>query len=98
MFHNPLGRDIDRYCFREHVHFFTHKGLFPYLRHFGLYPSCTISSGLRTDIDFIRRHGVWGRLATAAFNAVSRLSYRFSPEIMVIAGKSPASNVIVRAA
>jgi SAM-dependent methyltransferase len=98
MFHDPLGREVDRYCYREHVHFFTHKGLYPYLEHFGLHASYTIASGLKTDIDFARRNGAWGKLLTLGFNAASRMSYRLSPEIFVIAGKLPARNRIVRAA
>jgi SAM-dependent methyltransferase len=91
MFHDPLGRELDRYCFKEHVHFFTHRGIVPYLRHAGLHTRHIITCGLKTDIDFARRRGRWGRVLTYAFNTVSGLSYRFSPEILLVASKSPGN-------
>jgi SAM-dependent methyltransferase len=97
MFHNPLGRDIDKYCFREHLRFFTHKDLVPYLQHFGLYTRQIITHDLKTDIDFALRNGFWGRIMLSVFNAVSRLSTRFSPEIVLIGSKVAGKKQFVRA-
>jgi SAM-dependent methyltransferase len=87
MFHNPLGKDVERYCFQEHVRYFTLRDLVPYLRHLGLFANTVIAHDLKTDIDYALRKGLRGRIVMSVFNLVSRLSFRFSPEIVLIASR-----------
>jgi SAM-dependent methyltransferase len=96
MFHNPLGKDVEKYCFQEHCKYFTHKDLLPYLRNFGLHANHIITHDLKTDIDFVLKNGLKGRIIMGLFNVLSRLSFRFSPEIMIIASKKPLTQKIVR--
>ena len=96
MFHDPLGKDADKYCFQEHFKYFTHKDLVPYLRHWGLFANVIIAHDLKTDIDYVLKHGFKGRIMMSVFNALSRLSVRFSPEIMLIASRKPGRQKIVR--
>jgi len=88
MFHNPLGKEVERYCYKEHVKFFTHKDLIPYLRQFGLQTNTIISHDLKTDIDYVLKNGIKGRILMFFFNLISRISFRFSPEIVLVASKS----------
>jgi SAM-dependent methyltransferase len=96
MFHDPLGKDSEKYCFREHVKFFTHKDLIPYLGQFGLHTNSVIVHDLRTDIDYALKNGVKGRVITKIFNLLSRMSPRFSPEIVLIASKAPGARSVIR--
>jgi SAM-dependent methyltransferase len=96
MFHNPLGKDADRYCYQEHVKYFTHKDIIPYLRHHGLHTNTVITHDLKTDIDYSLKNGLKGRVLMSVFNALSRLSVRFSPEIVLIASRKPDRPKIMR--
>jgi SAM-dependent methyltransferase len=96
MLHDPLGKESERYCFREHFKYFTHRDMIPYLGHFGLYPDTVIAHDLKTDIDYALKNGIKGRIAMRVFNLVSRMSLRFSPEIVLIASKTPGPRTIIR--
>ena len=50
MFHDPCGNELERYCFHEHVRYFTTISLIPYLQQQGLYTSHLLLPGLATEI------------------------------------------------
>ncbi len=50
MFHDPCGSALERYCFNEHVRYFTTLSLIPYLQQQGLYASHLLLHGLATEI------------------------------------------------
>jgi len=96
MFHNPLGRDIDKYCFQEHVKYFTPRDLVPYLEHYGLFTNTLIAHDLKTDIDYVLKHGVKGRIMMSIFNFFSAMNFRFSPEIVLVASKKSTGKRLLR--
>jgi SAM-dependent methyltransferase len=96
MFHNPLGKEVEQYCYREHCKYFTHKDLVPYLRHFGLKVNVIVTHDLKTDINYALTNGLRGRIAVWFFNLFSRIHFRFSPEIVLIASKKSAGLEIIR--
>lgn len=50
MHHDPCGNALERYCFTEHVRYFTTLSLIPYLQQLGMYTSHVLLSGLSTEV------------------------------------------------
>ena len=49
MLHDPCGNTLERYCFKEHVRYFTTISLIPYLQQQGFYTSHLLLHGLATE-------------------------------------------------
>ena len=91
MFHDPLGTEIDRYCFQEHVKYFTLNNFLPYLSFNKIFPSHVIRHGFHTYLPFTGNSFVKRLLVQYLYNRLISLGNRFCPELVIIAGKKETS-------
>gem|GEM_PF-3398977 len=94
MFHDPCGNDFHRYCFNEHVRYYTPINLIPYLEKLGWHTSHIIMSGLVTELpgkSFAVRMFV-----NLIYNRLCMIHYRFVHQVMLVLCKQPATCRIVR--
>lgn len=88
MFHDPLGGDLEKYCFYEHVRYFTTRDLRRYMTASGLYPHAIIHSGILTDSGYLFKPFFIRLFVKYIYNQFPRLNYRFSHQIIFIAGRN----------
>jgi len=87
MFHAPLSSGLDRYCYQEHMKYFTQRDLMPYLEKMGIHGKYIINQGYRTLLPFAENTFVQWLFTRYIYNNLIRLSGRFAPEIIIIGGK-----------
>lgn len=88
MMHDPLGSDLERYCFYDHVRYFTTVDLMRYLRNNRLFPNTLVVTGLITDRGYPFRSFPWNLLMKYVYNALPRIHYRFAHQTTLIAAKN----------
>jgi SAM-dependent methyltransferase len=87
MYHDPCGNDLERYCFYEHVRYFTTINLIPYLQQQGLFVSHLLLSGLSTEVP--GRSPFFRLCMNLFYNRFSSSFVRFCHQTILILQKNP---------
>lgn len=95
MMHNPLGSDLEKYCFYDHVRYFTTTDLLRYLRANRFFPTTLVTTGLVTDRGYPFRPFPWNILMKYVYNALPRLHYRFAHQTVIVASKTDGTMSII---
>ena len=93
MLHNPLGSDMDKYCFREHVKYFCTGDLLRYVRSCSLHPEALITHGLITGERVLKCSVLRRALIRRIYNHLPRLHHRFSHETILVLRKNPVGKM-----
>ena len=87
MAHDPLGSEIEKYTFREHVKYFTNRNFYPYIESRGLNCEAKIFHSLRVT-DAILNNNIFIRLLINLYNLLPKFHNRFSHTIIGVFNKN----------
>lgn len=94
MLHDPCGNELEQYCFREHVRYYTTRDLIPFLAGKNFHTSHVILYGLVTVLP--GKGPLTRFLVSTLYNRLCLFRSRFSHQTTLILQKSPVRPKVIR--
>ena len=95
MAHDPLGSEIEKYTFDEHVKYFTSKNFYPYMESLGLYCEAKIAHSLYVNHKLNGLNVIYKPLLKI-YNFLPTISDRYSHNIIGVFRKKNFNTIYRR--